>query len=117
MEAGAIVGALATFAESTEALSGLGLPISVEFKDEVSDFLVSVGDSHEDAGVGRALVIVEGSEATLAEVVELFAVHFFNKLLIINYQASQLDHSARPTVLPSPHFFFSSSSKSDDCDD
>lgn len=93
MEASSSVGALSTFAQCTEALGSLGLSISVEFEDEVTDFLVSVGDSHEDTGVGRVLVIVEGGEATLAKVEELFAVHFFNKILIINYQASQLDHS------------------------
>ena len=72
---------LGTVAKSAEAVSGGWLLLSVELKDHVADFLVSLGNSQVHSGVGGVAVVVQRREATLAEVEKLFGVHFF----LINY--------------------------------
>ena len=86
MEAGADKGlTFATFAKGLEALGSRGLSLRVEFKNEVSDFLVTSGNGEVDTLVSRAAVVVKGREAASAAVEELSSVHFFFPInLIIN---------------------------------
>ena len=62
--------ALGSFAECAEALSRGGLLVSVELEDEVSEELVTPGNSQVDSWVRGTAVVVQ-AEATLAEVEKL----------------------------------------------
>ena len=88
MEARARVGvALGSFAECAEALSGGGLLVSVELEDEVSEELVTPGNSQVHSWVRGTAVVVQAAEATLANVEELLRDHFslFVQTIITNY--------------------------------
>ena len=73
--------ALGAIAKGAEALASGGLLLSVQLENHLSKFLVTLGHGQVNSRVSRIAVVVQRGEAALAEVKQLFSVHFF----LINY--------------------------------